>query len=375
MFRRSRCESAGSTGSPNSLLVSALMPSVWENGDSIVGKGLRSMKIGFVEIKCYRMFFYVDAKGAEEELRRFAGRTHKSLSEDEEFYEHLIAGRFRKTIRMAMMNTRLCHRRIFVQRLRDSLINERLSSTRAKLDAERLVNSVPEFKHNDIVSLIFASDGETVQLWVTEESPAFEVCSTEIWFALQGVFFDARTELTSIRYTAIAGIPELLSRLCGVEILDKDLKQRRNLNVKDFKRADAEQAPHMDDYVMPSVSSRPVATDGNAAAEDSFLEECPQPRSTVALPPCETAELGVGSDISEDSERVDGDGSLLRELADQVAELRREVDVLRRRVDIAESPKTSAAQTASVPLPAVYLVALAAACAAAVLARMLPTAS
>jgi hypothetical protein len=66
----------------------------------LMGMGLRTRTI--LKVKVYAFGLYVDSARAKEVLSAFAGRDHKALRDDQNFYDALLEGEIPMTLRLVM---------------------------------------------------------------------------------------------------------------------------------------------------------------------------------------------------------------------------------------------------------------------------------
>mmetsp|Transcript_22453 Transcript_22453/g.34080 ORF Transcript_22453/g.34080 Transcript_22453/m.34080 type:complete len:393 (+) Transcript_22453:106-1284(+) len=183
----------------------------------LIGTGVRSVKLGFVEISVYSLGLYVDPVSCQNVLASYEGSDHNSLLCNPSFYSDFASGLFRKTFRISFCRTIG----------RDKLVGGFDGPLRARCDASHMVdaekmlsNLVPcsGVMEGDVLSICCHEDGETINASFREAATGNENALLNmpsggeggVWLAFQNLYFDDNTAIPTIRHNATSGLPNVL---------------------------------------------------------------------------------------------------------------------------------------------------------------------
>merc|ERR1719362_2509530 len=83
--------------------VAPLPDLLWDEGEQLVGEGVRTAKVASVELPVYRIAIYVDAPAAAKALAAFAIQPYDTLNSQQAFFDCFVNGRFRKTMHFTFL--------------------------------------------------------------------------------------------------------------------------------------------------------------------------------------------------------------------------------------------------------------------------------
>jgi hypothetical protein len=193
----------------------------------LIGDGVRKA----MGVVVYRAAMYADAEEARKTLEGWNGHSHSSLCADQDFFNQLVAGRYRKCIRLHFAWS------LGAAKVQDSFgeaLLRRVPGTSAE-HARAFVAAVPDVPANSVLLVKFASDGEHVEISLAGKC-LNSVASHELWSGFQRIYFDEQDDLPTIKKSLVRFVPEVVfpplsSALAAIgnsseDCSDAELRQR-----------------------------------------------------------------------------------------------------------------------------------------------------
>jgi len=187
--------------------VAPLPDLLWNEGEQLVGEGVRRKKVASVELPVYRIAIYLDALAAANALAAFAGQPYDTLNSQQAFFDCFVNGRFRKTMHFTFL-------RFLPKAKLQTAWNAQLLARAghdAAAEVENFAAIMDSAAEGDVLTVRFGADGEHVEVdasWRTCGSCV--VKSHAVWLCIQQTYFDRDSEFLGLKLGAIRHLPEII---------------------------------------------------------------------------------------------------------------------------------------------------------------------